>query len=86
MRKRRCPKIQLCPTCGEMRGNHPRGLYECPVPEAVIAALRAFRDKHGPRWKAKLCELWMQGEDADDTLLRQARNMIGPRRLYKLAL
>jgi hypothetical protein len=86
MKTRVCPKIQTCPRCGQMRVHHPNGYYECPVPREVTEALRQFRDDNGRRWKSKLRELWMQGADADDFLLRQARNMIGPTRLDKIEL
>lgn len=82
---RRCPKIQLCPTCGHMRVNHPGANYFlCPVPIAVSAAIRAFALENGKRWKSKLIELWASGRD--DGYLRQARNLIGPFRIYKIAV
>lgn len=82
---RRCPKIQLCPTCGRMRIFHPEAkLYQCPVPKEVIESLREYKRANGARWKAKLRELWTRGED--EGLLRQARNMIGPRRIDKIKL
>jgi molybdenum cofactor biosynthesis enzyme MoaA len=85
MKHRRCPKIQLCPRCGQMRCHHPGGLYSCPVPETVLDALRAFRAGHGRRWKSKLCHLW-QSSAPRSPELQQARNMIGPRRLDKITL
>lgn len=91
---RRCPKIQLCPTCGEMRVHHyakTGSLYDCPVPKEVTEALRRFAAENGPRWKSKLCDHWQKAcadiSDMDERcLLQQARNMIGPRRLYKIAV
>jgi hypothetical protein len=78
---------QSCPTCGRRRSEHrPRGVDDCPVPQAVIERLWEFKAEHGKRWKSVLCELWFQGKDADDCELRQARNMIGPTALYKLKI
>lgn len=86
MKQRRCPKIQLCPTCGELRTFHPGNrLFDCPVPVAVIDALRRWKATHGKRWKAALREAWLQEEDLGCEL-QQARNMIGPRRLDKIKL
>lgn len=85
MKQRRCPRIQLCPKCGRMKIHHPRGdLYDCPVPSEVIQRLREFKQANGIRWKAKLRALWTSGQD--EGLLRQARNMIGPSRIDKIAL
>ena len=81
---RRCPKIQLCPTCGQMRVHHPDGYHVCPVPKDVTEAIASFAYLHGKRWKFALVRLWTSGKD--DGLLRQARNMIGPRRLYKITV
>lgn len=85
MKQRRCPNIQLCPTCGVMRIHHPHNaIYDCPVPKEVTAALLAFKVANGLRWKSKLRSLWNSGND--EGLLRQARNMIGPSRLDKIKL
>lgn len=77
-------KSELCPGCGHARTDHP--VAGCPVPPEVTARLRVFKREHGARWKAALCELWMQGQDWDDSELRRARNLIGPSGLYKLKL
>lgn len=79
---RTAPPIQLCPTCGRMRVHHRAGLYTCPVPPAVTEALRAFAAGHGPRWKSKLCAMWERADGSPELI--QARNMIGPTRLYKI--
>jgi hypothetical protein len=50
----------------------------------VIERLREYRLANGVRWKSKLRTLWTSGED--EGLLRQARNMIGPRRIDKIEL
>ena len=82
---RRCPRIQRCPLCGQMRGNHPSGrLYDCTVPPEVTEALKAFARQHGKRWKSVLCRLWETAEAGE--LLQQARNIIGPRRLYTISV
>jgi hypothetical protein len=67
-----------------MRVWHQGGLYACPVPKEVIERLREYRLANGVRWKSKLRTLWTSGED--EGLLRQARNMIGPRRIDKIEL
>jgi hypothetical protein len=82
---RRCPKIQLCPKCGQMRVHHRLGLYDCPVPNSVLDALRKFKNAHGRTWKLALREAWTQGKDLGVDL-QQARNMIGPTRLDKIKL
>lgn len=85
MRQRRCPKIQNCPICGQMRVFHPNNdYYTCPIPTEVIERLRQFKAENGVRWKSKLRALWTAGHD--DGLLRQARNMIGPNQLDKIKL
>lgn len=77
--------IQLCPTCGQMRIHHPnRELYRCPVPKEVTEALQAFAREHGKRWKSALLKVWDEGTESE--LLRQARNMIGKRRLYTITI
>ncbi len=85
IRGRTAPKIQLCPTCGRMRVFHTHGYYHCPTPVEVIDALRAWRREHGSRWKSTLCDAWTRGDDLGQWL-QQARNIIGPTRLYKLDL
>jgi len=81
---RRCPKIQLCPTCGRMRVHHgERGYYSCPVPATVIEALRAFRRANGKTWRSRLKAAWGRGDDLGPEL-RQAKEMVGPLRLYKI--
>lgn len=83
IRGRRAPMIQTCPTCGHMRIHHPGAkLYECPTPKPVIESLKAFAKANGKRWKSILCQMWERGEGT--TELIQARNMIGPKRLYKI--
>jgi len=68
-----------------MRWRHPSGqYYECSVRPDITRALVEFRNQNGARWKAKLVALWESGQD--DGLLREARNMIGPSRLYKITL
>jgi len=72
-----------CPRCG-----HPhRGAHQtngCGMTLEIALALRQFRAANGVRWKSKLRELWMRG--ADEGVLRQARNVVGPggRRLEKI--
>ena len=85
MKQRRCPLIQLCPRCGEMRSNHGPDPWACPVDDGVIVALKKYRDANGSRWKARLCEEWGKGTITDDGLAR-AKIQIGPRRLYKIDL
>jgi hypothetical protein len=75
---------QHCPRCGQVPTVHPAAC--CPVPPEVTARLLAFKRAHGIRWKAALCELWMQGRDWNDSELRRARNLLGPSGLYKLEL
>lgn len=51
-----------------------------PNPEQ-LAAVRRFRDRVGPTWKAKLRELWMRDPGSkyqDGAVLRQVRNQLGP--------
>lgn len=54
----------------------------CDVPDAVTAALRAFALANGKRWKSLLCRMWEKAEGSSELI--QARNTIGPKRLYKL--
>lgn len=52
-----------------------------PTPEQ-LAAVQAFRAKHGRTWRADLLAAWLNGRDAsepDGHLLRQVRNQLGPR-------
>lgn len=91
IRGRKCPSIQLCPTCGEMRAWHTGGLYVCPVPAEVTSSLQRFKDSNGRRWKSILRAHWENAcQDVSDinerSLLQQARNLIGPRRLDKITL
>ena len=76
-------KTQYCPRCGLAPTDHPA---TCPVPPEVTARLIVFKKAHGVRWKAALCEVWMQGQDWNDCEFRRARNIIGPSRLYKIEL
>lgn len=76
---------QLCPQCGRMRRWHTNGLERCDTPAEIVDALRTYRDQNGSRWKAKLSDAWMRGDDLGQSL-QLARNVIGPRRLYKLRL
>jgi hypothetical protein len=83
---RTAPIHQSCPTCGRMRIHHRAGIYQCDIPAEVTKALKAFAEANGKRWKSKLLAMW---EKADypgfshiKSELQQARNSIGPRRLY----
>jgi hypothetical protein len=72
-----------------MRVFHPNADYfKCPVPKEVTEALRQFKQIYGTRWKSILTNMWTNGTEKasglDEGLLRQARNMIGPSRLYKV--
>lgn len=54
-------------------------------------ALARFKDKNGRTWKAKLCDHWEKAcADISDmgerSLLQQARNVIGPRKLSKIKI
>lgn len=90
MKKHRKHAIGLCPRCGHMRINHPRGLYVCPVSDDILRALKRFRDENGRVWKAKLNAEWQQGcsgiATEDRELIQHARNLIGPSRLAKIDL
>ena len=51
------------------------------VEDAQIAALLAFRERHGRSWKAALLTAWMNGGDASEkggSALRRLRNCNGP--------
>ena len=84
--------MAICPTCGRRRLDHPdRNLLVCPVLPDVTAALRRFRDANGRSWKTKLVAAWEQAcsliaDSGERALLQQARNLIGPKRLYKIVL
>jgi len=54
------------------------------VTEDIMERLVRFSLANGKTWKRKLCELWERGEE--DDLLRQARNLIGPVRVYKIKI
>jgi len=56
------------------------------IPVEVIERLKQFKAENGRLWKSKLRELWFTGADADDALLRQARNLIGPSDLDSVKL
>ncbi len=77
-------KNRTCPKCGKLTLYHANGLYECPVPAEVTDALRAFKARRGVCWKYKLRVLWASG--ADEDLLGQARNMMGPDGIGKIKL
>jgi hypothetical protein len=72
-----------CKWCGR-RGVTRFGPPECGATDEIRTALRDFAKEHGRTWKSKLRELWMQGKDDSSPLLRQARNVIGPRQLDKI--
>jgi hypothetical protein len=62
--------------------------HPAPTPE-MLAALQAFRARHGRTWKDKLMTMWLTGRDANEPqghLLRQVRNRLGPSWLAKLKL
>ena len=51
-----------------------------------LAAVRAFKEKHGHDWKVDLLNAWLTGKDASEPnghLLRQVRNQFGPTWLSK---
>lgn len=77
-------KSSLYPSCGGTSTDHP--VAACPLPPEVTARLKTFSLCHGRVWKSRLCDLWVRGEDSRDPSLRQARNLIGPSRLYKIKL
>lgn len=45
--------------------------------------LQKFARETGTYWKSKLVEMWARGEDANDPLLRQLRNNLGPAKLQE---
>lgn len=55
---------------------HPMG-DQGPTPEQ-IAALRAYRDRHGKRWKSRLLAEWLSATGEEGPDLRQVRNTFGP--------
>ena len=48
-----------------------------PAPEQ-IDALRAYRDRHGRRWKSRLLAEWLSSTGGEGPELRQVRNTFGP--------
>lgn len=51
------------------------------------ARIEEFKTYHGKKWKDVLAEMWWSGKDAqqaDDHLLRQVRNQLGPQWLSSL--
>jgi len=88
-RTRSAPMIQLCGRCGQMRIHHgPGKLYVCAVPDEVIEALREYRRERGKCWRHHLTRQWAGHTNGAQVwpLLWQARNLIGPRRLYLIDL
>jgi hypothetical protein len=59
------------------------GIDGCPVSDAMLLAIREFRDNNGPRWKSELSIEWSEGHNLGCEL-QQVRNIIGPRLLYKI--
>lgn len=43
-----------------------------------IEALRAYRDRHGRRWKSRLLAEWLSSTGDEGAELRQVRNTFGP--------
>ena len=43
-----------------------------------IDALRAYRDRHGRRWKSRLLAEWLSSTGGEGPDLRQVRNTFGP--------
>ena len=43
-----------------------------------IEALRAYRDRHGRRWKSRLLAEWHSSTGDEGPELRQVRNTFGP--------
>ena len=81
---------RLCPRCAQHCPCHYAGRV-CPITDEIRAALKAYAVENGPRWKAKLCAEWERAcsgvSDIDvRALLQQARNILGPSRLYKIKL
>ena len=48
-----------------------------PTPEQV-EALRAYRDRHGRRWKSRLLAEWHSSTGGEGPELRQVRSTFGP--------
>lgn len=68
-----------------MRINHPNAeLYKCGTRPEVVTALKAFKSANGKRWKSILTAMWERAEGSSELI--QARNTIGPRRLYLLKI
>ena len=56
-------------------------MKKTPPTEEQLAAVRAFKEKHGRNWKVALMDAWLSGEDESEPnghLLRQVRNQQGP--------
>jgi hypothetical protein len=78
---------KLCPKCGLGRDQHnPPDPTHCPVPADVSARLRDFAKTNGRAWRSKLSLQWSIGLDVNDHLLRIARNMIGPGRIFNVKI
>jgi hypothetical protein len=56
------------------------------IPAEVMDRLREFARTYGRRWRAELRGWWVRGSDADDPLLRRARNIIGPSGLDRIKI
>jgi hypothetical protein len=86
---------RTCNRCGESRDivaggdkGHKSGTRECPMTDEMWAALIAWRDAHGYFWKQRLTVAWSHNlvEVTSVPALMQARNVIGPSRLYYIKL
>lgn len=55
-----------------------------PISIDQLAAIRTFKEKHGYRWKSLLLWKWDRGDCEPE--LRQLRNALGPRWLYRQRL
>jgi hypothetical protein len=55
-----------------------------PITVDQLAAVRAFKAEHGYRWKSLLSWEWDRGDCEPE--LRQLRNALGPRWLYRQRL
>lgn len=55
---------------------HPE-VYQGPSAQQ-IEALRAYRDRHGRRWKSRLLAEWLSSTGDEGPELRQVRNTFGP--------
>ena len=55
---------------------HPMGDQD-QTPEQ-IAALRAYRDRHGKRWNSRLLAEWLSATGEEGPELRHVRNTFGP--------